>query len=470
MTSTDAATRDLPPLAAAQGARKAFTSGRTATMQWRREQLRALDRLLAENGPEIEAVLKSDLGKHPLETHTVEIGSVRSEIALTLKKLTAWTKPRRVPVPLFLRPARASVILQPRGTVLIISPWNYPIHLLLMPLIGAIAAGNAVVVKPSELAPHTSHLMAKLFTAYLDADAIRLVEGAVEETTELLEFAWDHIFYTGNGTVGKIILTAAAKHLTPVTLELGGKSPVWVDESADLDAAARSLVWAKFLNAGQTCIAPDYVLAPPAVVDRLIAALRQQLTEMYGADPQASADFGRIVSVRHVDRLANLLGSGVTVVGGQVNREQRFVAPTILRDVSLDDPVMGEEIFGPILPIVTVAGPEEAIAIINNRDKPLALYCFTGRANIRAAFLQRTTSGGIALNAAMMQLAVPGLPFGGVGASGMGAYHGEHGLRTFSHQRSVARKLRGPDLTRLGRAPYTARKERMLRGRGAVAN
>ena len=470
MTVTIPTIPTLSPTAAALCAQDAFRSGRTTAMQWRRDQLTALDRLLVENGAAFETALKSDLGRHPLETHIVELGSVRAEIALVLKKLDAWTKPRKVSLPLSLRPAKASIVRQPLGTVLIISPWNYPIHLLLMPLIGAIAAGNAVVVKPSELAPETSHLMARLFAAYLDPDAIRVVEGAVDETTELLEFPWDHIFYTGNGAVAKIIMAAAAKHLTPVTLELGGKSPVWVDESADIEAAAGWIAWGKFLNAGQTCVAPDYVLATPAVVESLIEALGRRVADMYGTDPHASSDFGRIVNARHVDRLVALSGSGTVAFGGGFDREERFLAPTVLRDVSIDDAVMGEEIFGPILPIITVAGLDEAITIINGREKPLALYCFTGRADVRTAFIERTTSGGLAINSTMLQVGVSTLPFGGVGASGMGAYHGELSLRVFSHERSVARKLRGPNLVRLGWPPYTDKKERMLRGRGSGSN
>lgn len=469
MTTTSTTTNTVSPTAAAYGAREAFTSGRTTTMLWRREQLKALDRMLTENGSAIETALKSDLGRHPLETH-LEIGSVRSEIALTLENLDTWTESRNVPVPAALLPAAASIILQPLGTVLIISPWNFPIHLLLMPLVGAIAAGNAVVVKPSELAPQTSHLMAHLFPKYLDPGAVRLVEGAVDETAELLEFAWDHIFYTGNGTVAKIVLKAAAEHLTPVTLELGGKSPVWVDESADIDAAARWLVWGKFLNAGQICIAPDYVLATAAAVDPLVEALGRQITEMYGTDPHASPDFGRIVNTHHVDRLTGLIGSGVTVIGGHFDREERFVAPTVLRDVSFDDPVMGQEIFGPILPIITVTDADEAIDLIAARDKPLALYCFSGRADVRTAFTDRTTSGGLALNAVMLQLAVSGLPFGGVGASGTGAYHGESSIRVFSHERSVVQKFPGPNLTEFSWAPYTKDKERVLRGLDTSAN
>jgi aldehyde dehydrogenase (NAD+) len=338
-----------------------FPGGNSArTLAWRREQLRNLDRLLGENIPAIEKAVGADLGKHPLETYLVEVGSVRSEIALTLKNLTRWTRARRVSVPLWIRPAGARIQRRPLGTVLIIAPWNYPVHLLLVPLVGAIAAGNSVVVKPSELAPETSALMARLFPKYLDPRAVSVVEGAVEETTKLLTFRWDHIFYTGNGTVGRIVMAAAAKHLTPVTLELGGKSPVFVDDTADIDAAAGWLAWGKLLNSGQTCVAPEYVMASASVVPRLVAALRK---------------------------------------------------------------------------------------------------------DVREAFLSRTSSGSMGINVSMLQLGVPTLPFGGVGASGMGAYHGEHSVRAFSHDRAVLHKHRGPNLASRSRPPFTEGKQRMLRGK-----
>jgi aldehyde dehydrogenase (NAD+) len=447
--------------------REAFESGLTVPLRWRREQLRSLDRLMAENVGEIQTALATDLGRHPLESYAAEIGTVRADITATLRKLRRWTKPRPVAVPATLMPAVGRIVRQPLGVVLIIAPWNYPVTLLLTPLIGAIAAGNAVVLKPSELAPATSTLLARLIPEYLDPRAIQVVEGGVDETTELLENRWDHIFYTGNGTVGRIVMAAAARHLTPVTLELGGKSPVWVDDSADLAMVARWLVWGKFLNAGQTCVAPDYLLTTVAVAPRLAAALGTQITSFYGEDPQRSADYARIVTTRHLDRLAGLLGSGTTAFGGKVDRSDRYLAPTVLQDVKLSDPVMNEEIFGPILPIVTVAGPAEAIEIVNAGDKPLALYVFTSRREVRHAFETQTSSGSMGINAPLLQLGVPALPFGGVGASGMGTYHGEHSIRTFSHERAVLHRLPGPNLATLVHPPFSAAKQRMIQGRAS---
>jgi aldehyde dehydrogenase (NAD+) len=434
---------------------------------WRRQQLRALDRMLKENVAELQAALGADLGRHPMESYAAEIGTVRADITATLRKLRRWTKPRSVSVPATLMPAVGRIVRQPLGVVLIIAPWNYPVNLLLTPLIGAIAAGNAVVLKPSELAPATSALLARLVRQYLDARAIQVVEGGVAETTELLENRWDHIFYTGNGAVGRIVMAAAARHLTPVTLELGGKSPVWIDDSADLTTAARWLVWGKFLNAGQTCVAPDYILTTADVAPRLAAALGAQITAFYGEDPRRSADYARIVNTRHLDRLVGMLGSGSIAFGGEVDRSERYLAPTVLQDVKLDDPVMREEIFGPILPIVTVDGPADAIDIINAGDKPLALYVFTARREVRDAFETQTSSGSMGINAPLLQLGAPALPFGGVGASGMGAYHGEHSIRTFSHERAVLHRLRGPNLATLVHPPFTAKKQRMILGRTA---
>jgi aldehyde dehydrogenase (NAD+) len=284
----------------------------------------------------------------------------------------------------------------------------------------------------------------------------------VDETTELLACAWDHIFFTGNGTVGRIVLKAAADHLTPVTLELGGKSPFWVDPSADIEDAAGWLAWGTFLNAGQTCIAPDHVLTTPEVVPRLTEALRRKVREMFSATPEASPDFGRIVSDRHFDRLSALLGSGSVVIGGETDREQRYIAPTVLTDVTAEDPIMQEEIFGPILPILTVRDHEAAIDLIDAGPKPLALYVFTRDREVERDFVERTSSGAIVLNAALAHIAEQRLPFGGVGESGMGSYHGERSLALFSHERAYLRKLRGPNLPTLAGAPYTEQKERLL--------
>lgn len=437
-----------------EAARAAFDSGRTRPLAWRRQQLGALERMLKECSPQIRDAMMADLGKNAVESQLTEVESVINEVRFTMRNLDRWTKDRKVRTPLSLGPARAAIHREPLGTVLIIGPWNYPIHLLLMPLIGALAAGNSVVLKPSEVAPECSSLVAELLPQYLDAEAIQVVEGGVERTTRLLECTFDHIFYTGNGSVGSIVMTAAARTLTPVTLELGGKSPTWVDDSARLGAAARSIAWGRFSNCGQTCVAPDYVLTTPELVQPLAQEIARAVSAMYGSEPQKSRGYGRIANQRHAERLAGLLNSGRAFLGGEVDIPDRYIAPTILLDVPHDAPVMQDEIFGPILPIIAVEGLDEAIDFINARPKPLALYGFTTRESTRQQLLERTSSGGLAFNSVITQLAVPTLPFGGVGSSGMGRYHGEFGVATFSHEKAVLRKLRGPDSIALARPPF----------------
>ena len=318
------------------------------------------------------------------------------------------------------------------------------------------------MLKPSEVTPATSAALARLLTEYLDTDCIAVVEGSATETQALLAERFDHILYTGNGRVAKIVMEAAAKHLTPVTLELGGKSPVYVDSSANLEVAARRVAWGKFLNAGQTCIAPDYVLVAKDLEDRFVEHVRRAIFDFYGPDPIDSPDYARIVNDNHYERLVGLLDSGTTAVGGEHDAKQRFVAPTVLRDVMPESPVMQEEIFGPILPILPVAGVDEAIAFVNSREKPLALYVFSQDGGAAQRLLSETSSGGAAVNATMFHVAAPELPFGGVGPSGMGAYHGKASFDTFSHAKSVLRKSTRPDPD-LAYPPYTKRKERLLR-------
>ena len=352
--------------------------------------------------------------------------------------LSRWTKPKRVGGMRLL--GRSQIVQDPLGVVLIISPWNYPVQLLFSPLVGALAAGNAVVLKPSEVTPHTSAVLAKHVPDYLDTEAVALVEGAVEETTALLAERFDHIFYTGNGTVGRIVMEAAAKHLTPVTLELGGKSPCIVDDDVDVETTARRIAWGKFMNAGQTCVAPDYLLVHEDREEALVEALGKAIREFYGDDPRESADFGRIVNGRHQQRVARFLKDGDVVVGGQTDESQNYVAPTLLRNVSPDSDAMREEIFGPVLPILKVKDVAEAIRFVNEREKPLALYVFSNDERVQQDVLERTSSGGVCVNGTILHLANPNLPFGGVGPSGMGAYHGRHSFETFSHAKSVLRR------------------------------
>ena len=359
------------------------------------------------------------------------------------------------PVPLRVLPGKAQIVREPLGVVLVIAPWNYPVLLTLTPLVGALAAGNAVVVKPSEVAPATSAVLAGLLGRHLDAEAVHVVEGAVPETTALLAERFDHIFYTGNGAVGRIVLEAAARHLTPVTLELGGKSPTFVDDGVDLEATAQRIVWGKFTNAGQTCVAPDYVLATRHTLDALKPLLVKAIRDSYGDDPSGSPDYGRIVNSRHLERLSGLIDPAQVVTGGDSNPSTRYLAPTVLDGVSFDDPVMADEIFGPVLPLVEVSGVDEAIEVINRRDKPLALYVFTSRPETRRRFVRDTSSGAVGVNIPLAHLAVPELPFGGVGMSGMGAYHGEFSVELFSHAKAVLRQPLRPDSTVVVRPPIT---------------
>jgi len=449
----------------ADALRTTFDSGATKPLAWRVAQLRALRRLLTERAAELEDALLADLAKNPTESQIAEIGFVVGEIDHMLRNLRRWLRPKRVSVPGALLPGKASTMLEPVGVVLVIAPWNYPVQLLLAPLVGALAAGNAVALKPSELAPATSAAMARLVPQYLDTRAVAVVEGAVPETTELLAQRWDHIFFTGNGRVGRIVAAAAVQHLTPVTLELGGKSPVYVDDSVDILAAARRIAWGKFMNAGQTCVAPDYVLATSSVAARLADALRVAIRELYGDDPAQSPDYGRIVDDRQFTRLTGLLdGAGTTAVGGVQDAAGRYLAPTVLTDVPRDAAVMAEEIFGPILPIVPVTGLDDAIRFIRAGDKPLALYAFTERAAVRRRILTETSSGAVGFGVPAAHLAVGGLPFGGVGESGVGAYHGERSLRVFSHEKAVLSKPLAPDTMKLIYPPYTEGKDRFARG------
>ncbi|MFI1167506.1 aldehyde dehydrogenase family protein [Streptomyces sp. NPDC020801] len=424
--------------------RATFRTGRTRPVAWRTAQLGRLRAMLTEKGPELAAALHADLGKSSAEAHRTEIDFTIREIDHTLAHLEEWLRPEPAPVPAHLGgDAKAWTQYDPLGVVLVIAPWNYPAQLLLAPMVGALASGNAVVAKPSELAPATSAVLARLLPAHLDTDAVAVVEGGVPETTALLAERFDHVFYTGNGAVGRVVMRAAAEHLTPVTLELGGKSPAFVDRGTDLEVVADRLARGKFLNAGQTCVAPDYVLTDPKTAAALEPALARAVEALHGADPSADGEYGRIVNERHFDRLSALLGSGRVVVGGGSDRADRYIAPTVLADVDPASPVMQEEIFGPILPIVTVPGLDDAIEFINDRDKPLALYVFTESDGTRCRIAAETSSGGLGYGLPLAHLTVSDLPFGGVGESGTGSYHGRYSIETFSHRKAVLDKPLG---------------------------
>ena len=433
------------PLAIAERQRAYFRTGATLEIAFRIEQLTKLRNAIASREAAVLEAVKQDLGRPAEEAYTSEVGIVLHEIDLARKHLAAWARPRKVRTPLVLFPAKSWVQAEPYGSVLIIAPWNYPFQLAIAPLAAALAAGNCAVVKPSEAAPHTSRLVAEMIRATFDEAYVAAVEGAAPETQALLAQRFDYIFFTGGTQVGRIVMAAAAKHLTPVTLELGGKNPCLVDRDADLGIAARRIAWGKFMNAGQTCIAPDFVLAHKAIKAELLQRLAAAVEQFYGKDPQASPDYGRIVNDRHFERLAALLREGKAAVGGQSAKAQRYIAPTILEGVSWDSPLMQEEIFGPILPVLEFEDLDSAIRMLQARPKPLALYVFSNDRARQDEVVRRLSSGGACINDTFGQFLNLRLPFGGVGESGMGAYHGKAGFDTFSHSRGVVRRATWAD-------------------------
>lgn len=442
--------------------RGVFDGGQTRPYQWRRTQLEQLRAMIEENEDAICGALHADLGKSRQEAYLTEVGFILAEIDHALKNLKSWMRPENVSTPLSNQPGKSSIVHEPLGVVLIIAPWNYPFHLIASPLIGALCAGNCAVLKPSELTPTVSALLSDCLERYLDPEAIRVVEGGAETATDLLAQRFDHIFFTGSTRIGKIVMAAAAKHLTPVTLELGGKSPCIVNADADLEVAARRIAWGKYLNAGQTCVAPDYVLAHDGIAEELAALLEASVRAFFGSDIKASPDFARIVNERHFDRLTALMGCGDILFGGETDRSERYIAPTALGNVAAESPIMQEEIFGPILPILTVPTVDDAIAFVNERPRPLSLYLFSADGAVHDAVTKRTSSGSVCINEVVMQLAVPELPFGGVGASGMGAYHGRTSFETFSHAKAVLNKTTRFDVP-LRYPPYSESAFKWLR-------
>lgn len=406
--------------------------------------------------------LATDLGKCPFEAIVTETAYLRAEIKYVRKRLKRWTAPRRIHTPLHSWPGRAQVTPQPLGVVLIIGPWNYPLTLCLSPLIGAIAAGNCVALKPSELAPHTSQAIADGLREYLDNKAVQVFEGGPDVAKELLVQRFDHIFFTGSQKIGRQVMLAASENMTPVTLELGGKNPCIVDADADLEIAARRIAWAKFINAGQTCVAPDYLLVHEAIRDSFLIKLKVAVQNFYGTDPQQSPDFARIVNNAHYHRLLPLLREGRIICGGISDATDLYIAPTVLCDISIDSPIMKEEIFGPILPVLSTINISKAVTFVNTLPTPLSVYLFSRSASTHRYVMQHTRSGGICVNDAVIQLAIAGLPFGGVGASGLGRYHGRDSIDTFSYKRSELVKTFLFDLP-VRYPPYSERKLKWMR-------
>ncbi|GLX80087.1 aldehyde dehydrogenase [Thalassotalea insulae] len=444
------------------GHRCYFNSQVPHDLKWRKQQLLQIKKLVEENEQACLDALEQDLGKPAVEAWITEVSYISGDVDHVVKRIDKWAKKRKVRTPIVAQPGRSYIQPEPQGTVLIIGAWNYPLQLVLAPLVAVISAGNCAILKPSELAPATSALLAKLVPQYLDTSAFSVVEGGVEETTKLLAQPFDHIMYTGNGQVGRIVMTAAAKHLTPVTLELGGKSPVYIDQSADLEITAQRLAWGKWMNAGQTCIAPDYILTDKSLIPPLVTALKKQIKQMFGEDIKASPSYGRIVNQRHTKRIASYLSSGEIAFGGTTDIDAKYIEPTLIIDPALDSPLMTDEIFGPILPIISIESFAQAKQFIKERDKPLSSYIFTKDKAQTDNWISEISSGNQCVNDVIMFNAVPDLPFGGVGPSGIGQYSGKAGFDNFSHLKSVLTRPFLKDLP-VRFAPYTQLKFKLLR-------
>jgi aldehyde dehydrogenase (NAD+) len=428
-------TSELPALVTRH--RKYFRTGVTRPVEWREKQLTALRAMMTERAEDFYASLWTDLRRNQTDADLTDVKFLAGEADHVLAHLRDWMKPVPIGTPPMFTPSDAQVRFDPLGVGLIIGTWNYPVMLTLSPLIAAISGGNVAVIKPSDVGPATAGVIARLVPDYLDRDAFSVVLGGVPETTSLLQQQWDHIFFTGGTTVAKVVMTAAAGRLTPVVLELGGKSPAIVHSSADLRVAARRIGQGRWNNAGQTCTAPDYVLVFKDVAGPFLARLKEAILQFYGRDPQISPDYGRIINTRHFDRLTALLASGTVYHGGQHDRADRFIAPTVLVNVAPDSPVMQEEIFGPILPVLVIDSVEQAIDFVNARPSPLGLYVFAEDPRVTEQVLEATTSGDAAINDCTIHPLIPDLPFGGVGNSGMGKYHGEWGFRAYTNARGV---------------------------------
>lgn len=442
--------------------RKTFSTGLTRSVDWRVAQIDGVIRFAKDNADALIEAMALDLGRPPIEGWTADISSSISGAQHVKSKVRKWAKPRRRKLPLVTQPGSAKIMPEPLGLSLIIAPWNYPVNLVLEPMVASLAAGNVVVLKPSEVSPHTTGLIAKELPRYIDERAISIFEGDAAVSTALLKQQFDHIFFTGSTHVGRIVMRAAAEYLTPVVLELGGKSPAIVATDADITVAANRIAWGKTFNAGQTCIAPDYVLVAEERREELIDGITSAWQGFFGDLISESPDFGRIVSQRHHERLTGLLTDQHIAFGGDQNAEERYLSPTIVVDPPADSPLMTEEIFGPILPIISVADVSEAIDFVNERDKPLALYVFSKSSETVDQVLNQTSSGGVCVNHTLLHFVPPELPFGGVGPSGMGRYHGKAGFEAFSNMKGVLSKPIAGENT-LVYPPYTDAKQKLIR-------
>ena len=415
-----------------------FNTHETKSLKFRKKQLKQLSKSIKNYENDLLEAFQKDLGKNKVEAYATEIGFTLKNIKSARKELKNWAKTKQVNTPLFMFPTKSYIMKEPYGTVLIIGPFNYPFQLLIEPLIGAIAAGNTIILKPSEFTPNVSDVIQQIISDAFDPEYINIIQGNADTTQSLLHLPFDYIFFTGSEQVGRIVYSAASKNLTPVTLELGGKSPAIIDESANIKVASERICFGKFTNAGQTCVAPDYLLVNRKVKDELISALKKTITEFYGTNIQDSPDYGRIVNKKHYHRLNELLNIHHPEItfGGQTDIDENFVAPTILEGTTFDSKIMEDEIFGPILPIIAYDDFDEAIDLIRSKPKPLSLYLFSEDENSSERILNELSFGGGAINDTLMHLANPNLPFGGVGASGIGKYHGKYSFDTFSHDKS----------------------------------
>ncbi|WP_404459516.1 aldehyde dehydrogenase [Oceanobacillus kapialis] len=417
-----------------------YSNGNTRDYQTRKATLEKLKKMLKKYEHDIYKALRTDLNKSEQETYTTELGFLYAEIDFTLKHLLDWMEPKKVNAPITHKGTKNYIVSEPYGVSLIISPWNYPLQLALAPAVGALAAGNCVVIKPSEHSSATSSLLARMIARTFDPSFITVVEGEKETNQELLRQRFDYIFFTGSTEVGKIVMRQASEHLTPVTLELGGKSPAIVDKDANINLAAKRIVWGKFTNAGQTCVAPDYIYVHDSVKFKLLKAMKKYIKSFYGKEPLQNSNYTRIINASHFDRIIGYLSDGTVLHGGNFDRQSLMIEPSILDKISWDDHVMQEEIFGPVLPVLSFTNVEEAVEMISKQEKPLALYYFGENNKTQEQVIQYLSFGGGSINDTIFHLANPHLPFGGVGNSGMGQYHGKSSFETFSHQKSILKQ------------------------------
>ncbi len=439
-----------------------FASGATHNIKYRKEQLLKIKNILKNNEQKLYDAIYKDFGKSEFETYETELSILYGEINLTLKKLKKWTKRKRVRTNFANFPARSYIVPEPYGTTLVIGAWNYPYQLSILPAVNALAAGNTVVIKPSEIAENSSAVMAEIFNSEFDKRLLYVQQGGIDTNKFLLKQKWDYIFFTGSPYIGKIVYQAAAQHLTPVTLELGGKSPTIVYADADLKMAAKRIVWGKFLNCGQTCVAPDYVLVENKIKDKFLELIKAQIAEIYGQNFSDNQAYTKIINAKHFERLKYFIDNSQVYYGGKCVAEKNLIEPTILYPVKLADRVMQEEIFGPILPVLTFDTTDEVMQIIKKFEKPLALYLFTKNKALKKEFLQKVAFGGGAINDTILHLANPNLPFGGVGNSGLGTYHGYRGFETFSHLKSILDKPTWFEPA-MKYPPYTKQKLKLLK-------